>query len=57
MSEIVSQAVVALNEKMGGAGFDGTAKFVIDGEGGIIIDAVGARASEDDADVTHSASR
>lgn len=56
MSEVITKAVAALNEKMGGAGFDGTAKFVIDGEGGIIVDADGARASEDDADVTLSAS-
>ncbi len=56
MSDVISEAVVALNEKMGGAGFDGTAKFVIADEGGIIIDADGARASEDDADVTLTAS-
>ena len=56
MSEVITKAVAALNEKLGGEGFGGTAKFVIDGEGGIIIDADGARASEDDADVTLSAS-
>ncbi len=56
MSEIITGAVAALNEKMGGAGFDGLAKFVIDGEGSIIIDADGARAGDDDADVTLSAS-
>lgn len=56
MSDVVTEAVAALNEKMGGAGFDGTAKFDIEGEGGIIIDADGARASDDDADVTLSAS-
>jgi putative sterol carrier protein len=55
MSEIVSQAVVALNEKMGGAGFDGTAKFEIEGEGCVMIDSSGARASDDDAEVTLTA--
>jgi putative sterol carrier protein len=36
-------------------GFDGTAKFVIEGEGAIVIDSEGVRASEDDADVTLTA--
>ncbi|WP_341366520.1 SCP2 sterol-binding domain-containing protein [Yoonia sp. BS5-3] len=56
MSDVVTEAVAALNAKMDGAGFDGTAKFDIEGEGGIIIDADGARAGDDDADVTLSAS-
>ncbi|WP_458791001.1 SCP2 sterol-binding domain-containing protein [Yoonia sp. MH D7] len=56
MSEIITGAVAALNGKMGGAGFDGLAKFEIEGEGSIIIDADGARAGDDDADVTLSAS-
>ncbi len=55
MSEVVTQAVEALNAKMDG-GFDGTAKFDIEGEGSIIIDANGARAGDDDADVTLTAS-
>ena len=55
MSDVITQAVAALNAKMGGAGFDGTAKFDIQGEGAIVIDADGARASDDDADVTLSA--
>jgi len=57
MSEVVTQAVAALNAKMGGAGFDGLAKFVIEDEGGLIIDSDGARAGDDDADVTLTASR
>jgi len=57
MSEVVTHAVTALNEKMGGAGFDGLAKFVIADEGAVIIDDSGARAGEDDADVTLTASR
>lgn len=56
MSDVVTEAVAALNAKMDGGGFDGTAKFEIEGEGSIIIDADGARASDDDADVTLTAS-
>lgn len=56
MSEVITEAVAALNAKMGGAGFDGMAKFDIEGEGAIMIDANGARAGDDDADVTLSAS-
>lgn len=56
MSDVVAAAVDALNEKLGGNGFDGIAKFEIEGEGGIVIDEGGARASDDDADVTLSAS-
>ncbi|KQI71027.1 sterol carrier family protein [Loktanella sp. 5RATIMAR09] len=56
MSDVVTEAVAALNAKMGGAGFDGSAKFAIEGEGSIIIDQNGAHAGEDDADVTLTAS-
>lgn len=56
MSEVITEAVAALNAKMGGTGFDGMAKFDIEGEGAIMIDADGARAGDDDADVTLSAS-
>lgn len=55
MSEIVTEAVKALNAKMDGAGFDGTAKFEINGEGAVMIDENGARAGDDAADVTLSA--
>ena len=55
MSDIIDQAVVALNEKLAGSNFDGSAKFDIEGEGGVIIDGEGARASDEDADVTLSA--
>jgi putative sterol carrier protein len=56
MSDVVNEAVAQLNAKMAG-GFDsGTAKFVIEGEGAIIIDGDGARAGDDDADVTLTAS-
>jgi putative sterol carrier protein len=54
MSKMIEAAVSALNEKMS-TGFDGIAKFVINGEGSIVVDGDGARASEDDADVTLTA--
>ena len=56
MSDVVAAAVDALNEKLGGNGFDGIAKFEIEDEGAIVIDERGARASDDAADVTLSAS-
>lgn len=54
MSEIITRAVEELSAKVG-EGFDGSAKFVIEGEGSIVIDASGVRAAEDDADVTLTA--
>ena len=54
MSDVIDAAVAALNAKMDG-GFDGTAKFVIEDEGAIIVDGDGARAGDDDADVTLTA--
>ena len=56
MSDVINEAITQLNAKMGGNGFDGTAKFVIEDEGAIIIDQTGARAADDDADVTLTAS-
>ncbi|UWR10184.1 SCP2 sterol-binding domain-containing protein [Sulfitobacter mediterraneus] len=55
MSDIVNEAVTALNAKMADAGFDGSAKFDIEGEGAVMIDGSGARAADEDADVTLSA--
>lgn len=55
MSKVVEGAVAALNQKA--KGFDAVAKFVIEDEGSIIIDENGARAGDDDADVTLTASR
>ena len=55
MSDTIDQAVLALNEKLAGGGFDGTAKFVIEDEGAIMVDADGARAGDDEADVTLTA--
>ncbi|EAR51203.1 sterol carrier family protein [Oceanicola granulosus HTCC2516] len=50
-------AVERLNAKMGGEGFDGTAKFVIEDEGAVMIDQSGAHAGDEPADVTLTASR
>ena len=55
MSDIVNEAVAALNEKLAGADFDGTAKFDIAGEGCVMMDSTGARAADEAADVTLSA--
>ncbi|MFQ6553214.1 SCP2 sterol-binding domain-containing protein [Aestuariibius insulae] len=55
MSDVVTEAVAALNAKMDG-GFDGKAKFVIEDEGSIIIDEAGARAADEEAEVTLTAS-
>ena len=52
MSDIVNAAVEALNVKLGGASLDGSAKFEIEGEGAVIIDANGARAGDEETDVT-----
>ncbi|MEE9428084.1 MAG: SCP2 sterol-binding domain-containing protein [Paracoccaceae bacterium] len=54
MSDVIESAVKALNEKIDG-GFDGVAKFAIEGEGAIMIDGEGARAGDDEAEVTLSA--
>lgn len=55
MSDVITSAVAALNSKMDG-GFDaGTAKFVIENEGAIMVDEDGARAGDEEADVTLSA--
>ena len=55
MSTVIDTAVATLNEKLGGGGFDGSAKFVIEGEGAIVLDGNGARAGDDDTSVTLTA--
>jgi putative sterol carrier protein len=55
MSDIVTKAVEALTEKLGGEGFEGSAKFEIEGEGSIVIDADGVRADDSETDVTLTA--
>ena len=55
MSDIINTAVAALNAKIGGEGFDGSAKFVIEDEGALVVDGDGVRAADDDAEVTLTA--
>lgn len=55
MNQVIDAAVKALAAKMAG-GFDGVAKFVIIGEGAIMVDGAGVRAGDEPADVTLTAS-
>jgi putative sterol carrier protein len=55
MSDVIEAAVAAMRAKIKG-GFDGVAKFVIEGEGAIMLDAAGVRAGDEEADVTLTAS-
>ena len=55
MTTILEQAIAALTEKLNGTDLDGTAKFLIADEGSVIIDNDGVRISEEEADVTLSA--
>ncbi len=41
---VIDEAVSQLGAKLGG-GFDGSAKFVIEGEGAVIVDGAGVRAA------------
>jgi putative sterol carrier protein len=54
MSEVIERAVSELNAKLGD-GFDGSAKFIIEDEGTIVIDDAGARAGDTPTDVTLTA--
>jgi len=56
MSDVITAAVKSLSEKVGAGGFDGSVKFVIEGEGAIMVDGSGVRAGDEDADVTLTAS-
>lgn len=56
MGAVLDQAVAELNRRMAGRSFDGTAKFVLTGEGSLVVDASGARAGDEPADVTLTAS-
>lgn len=55
MSDVLSKAVAALSVKLAG-GFDSVAKFVMIGEGAIMVDATGVHPGDDEADVTLTAS-
>jgi putative sterol carrier protein len=54
MSEVIDAAVSALQARLAG-GFDGVAKFVVSGEGALMIDGTGVRAGDEEADVTLTA--
>ncbi|MCT4682737.1 MAG: SCP2 sterol-binding domain-containing protein [Roseicyclus sp.] len=53
---MIDHAVKALSDRLS-EGFDGSAKFVIEGEGAVMVDGGGVRAAEDgdEADVTMTA--
>ena len=53
-NKVIDAAVATLAKKV--PSFDGVAKFVITGEGAIMIDQSGVRAGDEDADVTLTAS-
>lgn len=55
MSTVIDTAVEQLSAKVGGS-FDAVAKFVIEGEGSIMLDSNGVRAGDEEADVTLTAS-
>jgi Putative sterol carrier protein len=54
MSDIIEKAVEALSARV--STFDGSAKFVIEGEGAIVLDGTGVRAGDEETDVTLTAS-
>lgn len=53
MSDIINDAVTQLSAKIGT--FDGSVKFVIPGEGSIMVDQAGVREGDDDAECTMTA--
>lgn len=53
MSDVITKAIEGLSGKV--SSFDGVAKFVIPGEGAIMIDQNGVRAADEEADVTLTA--
>ncbi len=54
MTRVIDKAVERLGARL--ASYDGTAKFVVLGEGAIIADRSGVREAEGDAEVTLTAS-
>ena len=54
MSDVIDSAVTAMKERFG-TGFDGSAKFVLEGEGAVMVDAEGVRAADEEAEVTLTA--
>ncbi len=55
MSDFLEKAAAELNQKLSGGAFDGSAKLNVTDLGAIVLDADGARVSDEDADVTLTA--
>ena len=55
MSDMIAAAVEALDTKAKASGLSETVTFNIEGEGAVVIDGTGARASDDAADLTVTA--
>jgi len=55
MSDMIAEAVEALDAKAKASGLSETVKFNIEGEGAVVIDGTGARASDEEADLTVTA--
>lgn len=53
MSDTINAAVATLSDKIGT--FDGSVKFVIEGEGAIMVDNAGVRAEDGEAECTMTA--
>ncbi|PVA11940.1 sterol carrier family protein [Pelagivirga sediminicola] len=56
MSDKLNEAASALTARLKGAVLGGTAKFVVPGEGAVMVDSTGARPGDDSADVVLTAS-
>lgn len=55
MSDMIAAAVEELDAKAKASGLSETVKFSIEGEGAVVIDGTGARASDEEADLTVTA--
>jgi len=55
MSDMIAKAVEELDTKAKASGMSKTVKFNIEGEGAVVIDGTGARASDEEADLTVTA--
>lgn len=55
MSEVMATALAALQAKMPNGFSGGSAKFVMSGEGAIVADGAGVRISDEETDVTLTA--
>jgi putative sterol carrier protein len=53
MSDIIDEAVRQLSTKIGT--FDGSVKFVVEGEGSIMVDEAGVREGDEEAECTMTA--